>query len=69
MLHRMAMKKREEIMWTTKQKIERRHRKGGSQLEQESTRQKTMEGIGGGPHPAVSEQSQSERRESCDTYI
>ena len=39
--------KREEIKGTIKQKMARRHSKeGGNHLEQESIRQKTMEGIG-----------------------
>ena len=52
--YRVAAKEREEIKRTTKQKIARRHSKeGGHHLEQESNRQKTMEGIDGGLHPAV----------------
>ena len=44
----------------TKGKMARRHGKGGNNLEQESTRQKTMEDIAGGLYPAVDEQSLSE---------
>ena len=36
-------------------------KEGGSHLEQESTRQKTMEDTDGGVHPVVDLQSQSER--------
>ena len=40
----------------------RRHNKeGGNHLEHESNRQKTMEDIDGGLHPAVDGQSLSER--------
>ena len=61
-LHRMATKEREEIKRTTKQAMARRHNKeGGSHLEQESNRPKTMENIGGGLHPAVDGQSLDER--------
>ena len=61
-LHRMVAKEREEIKRTTKQKMARRHNKEGvNHLEQESNRQKTMEGIGGGLHPAVAGQSLGER--------
>ena len=61
-LHRVATKKREEIKRTTKQKMARRHNKeGGSPLEQESNRQKTMEDIHVGLHPAVDGQSLGER--------
>ena len=53
-LHRVATKEREEIKGTTKQKMARRHNKeGGNHLEQESNRQKTMEGIDGRLHSAV----------------
>ena len=58
----MATKEREEIKGTTKQKMTRRHNnEGGDLLEQESNRQKTMEGIDGGLHPAVDGQSLAER--------
>ena len=61
-LHRVATKEREEINGTTKQKMATRHNKEGeSHLEQESNRQRTMEGIDGGLHPAVDGQSLSER--------
>ena len=57
-LHRMATKEMEEIKRSTKQKMARRHNKeGGNHLEQESNRQKTMEDIDGGLHPAVDGQS------------
>ena len=43
-LHRVATKDREEIKRTTKQKMARRHNKGGgNHLEQESNRQTTVE--------------------------
>ena len=62
MLHRVATKEREEIKGMIKQKMARRHSKeGGNHLEQESNRQKTMEGIDGGLHPAVDGQSLGER--------
>ena len=62
MLHRLVTKEREEIKWTTKQTMARRHNKeGGNHLEQESNRQKTMEDIDGGLHPAVDGQSLDER--------
>ena len=53
MLHRMATKEKEEIKGTTKE--------GGNHLEQESNRQRTMEGTDGGLHPAVDRQSLGER--------
>ena len=54
MLHKVAATEKNEIKRTTKQKMTRRHnKKGGNHLEQESNRQKTMEGIDGGLHPAV----------------
>ena len=57
-----ASKKREEIKRKTKQKRARRHSKeGGNHLEQESIRQKTVEGIEGGLDPAVDGQSLDER--------
>ena len=44
------------------QKMARRHeQEGGNHLEQESNRQKTMEDVGGGLHPAVDGQSLGER--------
>ena len=56
-------RKREEIKGTTKQRMARQHNKeGGNHLDQESNRQKTMEDIDGGLHPAVDEQSLGERR-------
>ena len=61
-LHRAATKEREEIKRTAIQKMARRHsKKGGNRLEQESNRQKTMEGTDGGLHPAVDGQSLGER--------
>ena len=42
------------LLWTIKQKMARRHSKeGGNHLDRESNRQKTMEDIDGGLHPAV----------------
>ena len=59
-LHRVATKEREEIK--TNQKMARLHNKdGGNHQEQESNRQKTMEDIDGGLHPAVDGQSLGER--------
>ena len=61
-LHRVVTKEREEIKRTTKQKMGRRHNKdGGNQLEHKSNKQKTMEDIDGGLHPAVDGQSLGER--------
>ena len=61
-LDRVATKEREWIKRTTKQKMARRHNKEGrNHLEQESKRQKTMEGIDGGLHPAVNRQNLDER--------
>ena len=61
-LHRVATKEKEEIKRTTKQKMARRHSKeGGNHLDQESNRQKTMEDIDGGLHPAVDGRSLGER--------
>ena len=61
-LRRVATKDREEIKRTTMQKMARRHNKeGGNHLDQESNRQKTMEDIDGGLHPAVNGQSLGER--------
>ena len=69
-LHRMATKLREEIKRTTKQKMARRHNKeGGNHLEQESNRQKTVEDIDGGLHPAVDGQSLGERRKVKGTSL
>ena len=57
-LHRVATKEREEIKGTTKQKTAKRHNKErGNHLEQESSRQRTMEGNGGGLSLAVDRQS------------
>ena len=52
-LHRVATKEREEIKGTTKQKMARRHNRGGNHPEQGRDRQRTMEDIDGGLHPAV----------------
>ena len=52
----MAAKEREEIKGTTKSKTARRHSKGGIHLEQDSIRQKIVEGIDGWLHHAVDEQ-------------
>ena len=61
-LRRVASKEREEIKRTTMQKMARRHYKeGGNHLEQESNRQKAMEDIAGGLHPAVDGQSLEHR--------
>ena len=60
-LHRVATKEREEIKRMTKQKMARRHNKEGNHQGQESNRQKTMEDIDGGLHPAVDGQSLGER--------
>ena len=63
--HRVATKEREEIEKTTKQKMARRHNKGGGDhLDQESNRQKTTEDIHRGLHPTVDGQSLGERRKS-----
>ena len=57
-LHIMASKEREEIKRTTMQKMARRQSKGGgNHLQQENNRQRTMEDIDGGLHPAVDGQS------------
>ena len=57
-LHRVVTKEREQIKRTTKQKMARRHNKeGGNHHKQESNRQRTMEDINGGLHPAVDGQS------------
>ena len=42
-------------------KFRRHNKEGGNHLEQESNRQKTMEGTDGGLHPAVDGQSLGER--------
>ena len=65
----MTTEEREEIKGTTKQKMARIHsNQGGNHLEQESNRQRTMEGIdggrgggGGGLRPAADGQSLGER--------
>ena len=58
----MATNEREEIKGITRQKMAGRHNKEGrNHLEQESNRQRTMEGIDGGLHPAVDGQSLGER--------
>ena len=68
-LHRVATKEREEVKRTTKQKIARPHNKeGGNHLDQESNRQKAMEDIDGGLHPAVDGQSLDERSNRKATY-
>ena len=60
--HRVTDKKRTEIKRTTKQKMARRHSKrGGNHLEQESIRQKTMQGANGGLYLAMDRQSLGER--------
>ena len=60
-MHRVATKEREEIKRTTMQKTARRHNKeGGNHLEQESNRQRTMEGIDGGLYSVVDGQSLGE---------
>ena len=60
-LNRVATKEREEIKRTSKQKMARWHNKaGGNHQEQESNRQKTMEDIDRGLHPAVNGQSLGE---------
>ena len=61
-LHRVATKESEEIKRATMQKMAgRQNKEGGNRLEQESNRQKTMEGIDGVLHPAVDGQSLGER--------
>ena len=58
----MVTKEREEIKKTTKQKMARPHSKeGGEHLEQETNRNRTVEGIDGGLHPAVNRQGPDER--------
>ena len=61
----MLTKEREEIRETTKKKRKKRQddisKEGGNHLDQESNRQKTMEGTDGGLHPAVDGQSLGER--------
>ena len=53
-LHRVATEEREEIKRTTMQKMATRHNtEGRNHLDQESNRQRTIEDIGGGLHPAV----------------
>ena len=56
----MATKDREEIQRTTKQMARRHIKEGRNNLEQESNRQKTMEDIDGGLHPAVNGQKTME---------
>ena len=59
----MATKETEEIKGTSKQKITRLHDKeGGNHLEQESNRQRTMEGIDRGLHLAVDGQSPGDKK-------
>ena len=61
-LHKVATKERQEIKRTTMQKMARRHNKErGNHLVQESNKQKTMEDIDGGLHPAVDGQNLRER--------
>ena len=61
-LPRVTAKEREEIKRTTKQNMVRRHNKeGGNHLDQEGNRQKTMEDIDRGLHPAVDGQSLGEK--------
>ena len=58
----LTPKDKEEIKRTTKQKRARRHDKEGeNRIEQESNRQKTMEDIDRGLHPAVNGQSLGQR--------
>ena len=65
----MASKEREEIKGTIKQKMARRHSKdGGNHLEQESIRQKTMEGTDRAPFPTVDGQSLSEMKRSNNAF-
>ena len=66
-LHRVTTKEGEEIKGTTKQKRARRHSKTGRKhLEQENTRQKTIEGTDGGLHSAVDGQSPSV---TCEVWM
>ena len=60
-LNRVATREREEIKRTTKQMARGHNKEGGNHLEQESNRQRTMEDIDGGLHPAVDGQSLGER--------
>ena len=60
-LHRVATKEREEIKGTTEQKMVRRQSKEGTTWNRKVYRQKAMEGIDGGLHPAVDGQSLGER--------
>ena len=58
----MTTKEREGMKRTTKQKMARRQNmEGGNHLEQESNRQKSVEDIVGGQHPAVDGQRLGER--------
>ena len=66
-LHRGATKEREEMKRTAKQKMARRHSKeGGNHLDEENNRQKTMEDIDGGLHPAVDGQCLGERQNKTE---
>ena len=66
-LHRVATKEREEIKGKTKHKMARRHNnQGGKHVDQESNRQKTMEDIDGGLHPAVDGQSKTGKQQTED---
>ena len=47
-LHRVATKEREEVKGTTKKMARRHSKEGGNHLEQESNRQRTIEGIARG---------------------
>ena len=61
-LHTVLTKEREEKKRRTMQKMARRHNKGrGNHLEPKGNRQRTMEDIDGGLHPAVDGQSQGEK--------
>ena len=61
-LHKGATKEKEDIKRTIKRKKIRRHNKElGNHLEQESNRQRPIEGIDEGLHPAVDGQSLGER--------
>ena len=63
-LHRVAIKEREEIKGTTKQKMARRlNRERGNHLDKEGNIQTTMEDTDGGLHPAVDGQSLDEDEE------
>ena len=63
-LHRVATRKMEQIGRTTVRRMAgRRGGEGGSHLGKEGNRQKTMEDIDGGLHPAVDGQSLGEGEE------